>query len=192
VILSRREKWIARATGAAIGLFVLDYVALSPLMARRADLADRVARAEGEVRIAEQTVDRGKVMSQRWQEMTAAGLGADASAAEAQALHALRDWAQDAGLSLTSLKPERTERVKQFNQITIRATGQGNLRSVGRFLYHIQAGDIPVRVTDFQIAARKEGTDDLTLQLGVSTIALAPPEKPRPGARALNGQGGAR
>jgi hypothetical protein len=184
VILNKREKMIAYVTGAAIGLFALDYVAIGPLMAHRASLVTGIDAATREQNIADQVIDRGRVMDRRWNEMVQAGLKTDLSATEAQALHALRDWAQESGLGLTSLKPERTERVKQLNQITIRATAQGNLRSVGRFLYHIQTADIPIRVTDMQIAARKEGTDDLTLQLGVSTVAQAPPEKAKPGVRA--------
>ena len=193
MILNKREKIIAYATGAAIGLFLLDYVAISPLMAHRDDVVTRLTQARAEANTTEQVIDRGKVMTKRWKEMTQAGLGTDTSTAEAQALHALNNWADDAGLAITSMKPERTERVKQLNQITIRATAQGNQRSVGRFLYAIQTAGIPMRVTDLQMAARKEGLDEMTLTLGVSTIAVAPPEKPKPGVRPAAGStGGAR
>lgn len=187
MIMSKREKMIAYVTGAAIGLFLLDYIAVEPLMAHRQDLVTKVQRARSDLANAQHTVSHGKVMNKRWSEMTKAGLTSDTSAAEAQAQNALNAFFGDARLTPTSIKPERTERAKQFNAITIRATGTGNLSSIGRFLYRIQTSEIPMKVTDFQVNSRKEGTDELTLTLGVSTIALAPPDKPKPGARTAAG-----
>jgi hypothetical protein len=192
VILSKREKMIAYVTGGAIGLFALNYIAVEPLMAHRDQLTSKVTQARTDLANAHNTVERGKLMNKKWTEMTKAGLGSDTSTAEAKAQNALNAFADDSRLSLTSNKPERTERVKQLHQITIRVSAQGSLASIGRFLYRIQTSEIPARVTDFQLNARKEGADDLTLTLGVSTIALAPPEtKPKPGARSAAGAGAA-
>ncbi len=192
MILSKREKMIAYVTGAAVGLFALNYIAVEPLMAHRDELVKKVDAARTDLSKAKNTVDRGKKANKDWANMTKAGLGSDSSIAEAQAQNALNAFAGDARLSLTSNKPERTERAKQLNVITIRATAQGNLASIGRFLYRIQTSEIPMRVTDLQINSRKEGTDDLTLQIGVSTIALAPPEvRSRPGARTAGAGGNA-
>ena len=44
----------------------------------------------------------------------------------------------------------------------------------GQFLYALHTSNIPLRVGDLQISARKEGTDDLQIQLGVATIFEAP------------------
>jgi hypothetical protein len=187
MILSKREKTIAYVTGTTVGLFLLNYVAVAPLMAHRDDLVTKVQHARSDLSNAQHTVSHGKVMNKRWSQMTQAGLTADTSTAEAQAQNALNAFADDSRLLLTSNKPERTEHVKLFNQIIIRSTATGSLSSIGRFLYRIQTSEIPMKVTDFQITSRKEGTDDLTLSLGVSTIALAPPEKPKPGARPAAG-----
>jgi len=187
VILSKREKTIAYVTGTTVGLFLLNYVAVAPLMAHRDDLVTKVQHARSDLSNAQHTVSHGKVMNKRWAEMTKAGLTSDTSTAEAQAQNALNAFAADARLPLTSNRPERTERAKLFNQITIRATATGSLSSIGRFLYRIQTSEVPMKVRDFQINSRKEGTDELTLQLGVSTIALAPP---KPAARTTGGSGG--
>ena len=44
---------------------------------------------------------------------------------------------------------------------------------LGYFLYHMKTAPIPVRVSDLTIGTRKEATDDLSIQLGISTIFLA-------------------
>jgi hypothetical protein len=47
-----------------------------------------------------------------------------------------------------------------------------------------------VRVTDMQLSSKKEGTDELAIQLGISTVYLAPEDKtPKPAAA---GSGGGR
>ena len=48
------------------------------------------------------------------------------------------------------------------------------MSQVGRFLYRIQTATVPVRITDLTINSRKEGTDDLAVQLGIATIYLPP------------------
>jgi hypothetical protein len=107
-----------------------------------------------------------------------------ASQAESQVLNSVREWAQDARLSLSSVKPERTEKEKDYYKITFRATASGTMQQVTRFLYSVQTGSVPARITDVSITSRKEGTDDLTLTLGIATIHPVPEsEKPRqPGA----------
>ena len=88
VILSKREKMIAYVTSTAIGLFLLDYIAVEPLMAHRQQLVEKVTQARTDVNNAKHTVDKGKVMQKKWTEMQQNGLGSDQSAAEAKAQNA--------------------------------------------------------------------------------------------------------
>ena len=196
MVLTQRERYVGLATIGVIGLVVLYQYALTPLTERRDRLVSQTQAAEAEMARATQLFDNDRRMRVRWNDMVAAGLKPDPSAAESQALHALREWAQASGLSLTSLKPERSERLKpSFQQVTLRATGIGPMRSVGEFLWRIQTADIPVRVTDLQVTSRKEGTDDLALHVGISTLSLDPgPQKPgaRGVPRAAGGTAGGR
>jgi hypothetical protein len=50
-------------------------------------------------------------------------------------------------------------------------------------LLHVQRATIPIRVTDLQISSRPEGTDNLTISMGISTAYLAPEQdkNERPG-----------
>src|SRR3712207_7371087 len=55
---------------------------------------------------------------------------------------------------------------------SFRATANGRMDSISEFLWRIETAEIPLRINDMQINARKEGSDDLQLQLGVSTLYL--------------------
>ena len=108
----------------------------------------------------------------------------NASETESQLQNNVVSWAQDAGLTLPAVKSERTEKEKDFYKFTVRATGTGTMQQIGRFLYRMQTAQVPVRVSELTISTRKEGTDDLSVQMAISTIYLASeadnPKRPRP------------
>ncbi len=48
------------------------------------------------------------------------------------------------------------------------------MRAASRLLWSLETASIPVRVTEMHITPRKEGTDDLSVQLSISTLCLLP------------------
>jgi Tfp pilus assembly protein PilO len=180
VILSKRERTAAIVAITAISALVLDRFLLTPLLDRRTQVQDQLRLlTDNKLTPALTLLDNNRRMTPRWKEMVAAGIKSDASAAESQVLNDVQRWAQDSGLILSSLKPDRPEQEKQFQKITIRATGSTSMQSIARFLNRIQTSPKPLRISDIQITSHKEGTDDLALHIGVSTLYLVPEvEKP--------------
>ena len=80
--------------------------------------------------------------------MSRGALRTDSSEAESVILNSVREWAQDAGLMLSSVKPERAEKEKQFMKITFRANATGNIAAISRFMWSLQTSKAPIRVTD--------------------------------------------
>lgn len=184
MVLSRRERYIAIATFAAVGILGLDHYVLTPLMAASDTLDTQLAQTQQQLDKTQRLFASSRRKGQAWSDMQKQGLRRrDSAEAESQVLNSMRDWAQEAGMSLSSVKPERTEKEKEFQKSIFRATGTGGMAQISRFLWHIQTATIPIRINDLQISTRKEGTDDLTLQLGVSTIYL-PNEKEKESATA--------
>jgi hypothetical protein len=171
---SKREKIILLLVGLAVLVFAGDRYVLTPFMQQRDDLATQLATDAEKMRKAHQLFDANRNAVAKWNLMLTSGLKADASSAESQMLHSLQNWAQESGMHPPSVKPERSEQDKQFRKIVFRATGEGSMDSIAQFLYRIQTSTIPARVTDIQLAAKKENTDDLTVTIGVSTLFLAP------------------
>ena len=102
--------------------------------------------------------------------MTEKGLTETPGEAESQALHAVRDWTEQTGLSLSSVKPEYIAGRGGVRQIAFRAAGTGTMRAVARFLWEMESADLPLRIHDVQLGSRTEGRDDLSLQLSFSTL----------------------
>ena len=172
--LSQRERYIGIATGAVIGLLVLDSFIITPWMAARADLTMRLDARREEMTRAEQTFTNVRRANRRWSELAGETLQSDASAAESQLLNALRDWSEDSGLSVSAVRPDRTGGSNGFGRVTLRATGAGRMDDVTQFLWNVETAEVPVRMEELQIATRKPGEDDLTLQFTLATIYLPP------------------
>jgi Tfp pilus assembly protein PilO len=124
---------------------------------------------------------RKREIGAKWREMIASGLKRDPAEAESQILHSVGDWAKDAGLKLSSVKPERQPDKRKLQEISFQASGTGSMNAVARFMWRLETSKVPIRVKDFQLGVRREGTDDLTLQLRLSTLYQAP-EPPAPPA----------
>jgi len=184
VVLSKRERYVVWATLAAAGIFALDRLVYTPLMAQWADIEGRTTTAQLELIDANKLIKESRLKNRAWAAMIGKRLPRDASEAESQIFSSVRDWASESRLSLSSVKPERNEKEQDFYRITFRATAGGNMAQVSRFLYHIQTSGVPARITDITITTRKEGTDELTLNLGIATLYPVPEsEKPRPPAQ---------
>jgi hypothetical protein len=84
---------------------------------------------------------------------------------------------------MQSLKPDRVARVGDFQQIRIQAAGTASTASFAGMLGDIESETIPMRVNDLRLAARKEGVDDLTFSMTVSTIVFSPAPEKKPVAR---------
>ena len=187
MVLSRREQIIGLVTAGVLGLLALDHVALSPLLERRASAESNLRAAEADAMRADQLLQNAPRMLTRWKGMKDAGLKSDATESKSQALRKLLEWERESGITFTSLQPDRgdigataSRKNKDFQQITLRASGTGSMRQVSRFLWQVQTSEIPMRITDLQIDARKPGSDDLMITLAVSTLALAPAPEAKP------------
>ena len=180
--MNKRERWVGIITVAVLALLGVYQFVVDPLLIRRQELAREIADAKDAVQRNEDLSDRSKRAGRQWREMISGGLRKDASETESVLLHSLRDWAQDANMGLSGLTPARPEKDKDFYRITVRATGSGRMESIGRFLHRIQTATIPVRVSELQINSRgREGNDDLSIQMSISTVYLAPENEKRPG-----------
>lgn len=173
-MISTRERSIAWIAGIVIGALALDSLLVRPLMARQTDAQERIGNAAKQLAAADGTFQNKLRAQSRWNDMAGNTIQADPPTAESQLLNHARDWAREADLSLTSLKPERTELEQGFGKITVRAAATGNMQSLGRFLFAVQNAGIPVRVVDITVNSRREGTDELQVQLGLSTIYEVP------------------
>jgi Tfp pilus assembly protein PilO len=170
VVLSKRERWIAAVTGAALSVLLLDHFVVEPLLERKNDLDAKISLAQLDAEKNRKLFATRSRLSKEWMQLVGRGLPPD----ETRVLQDLGRWAQDSGMNLPIVNPSRPEREKDFYRITIRLTGTGGMSQIGHFLYRIQTATVPIRITDLTMSSRKEGSDDLQVTMGVSTIYPIP------------------
>jgi hypothetical protein len=191
MILSRREQIIIAATLFVVAALALDWYVITPLGKWQAAAESQKQSMLDEMERARSLLANERRISPKWREMTAAGLKRDPTEAESQVLHAVGDWAKEAGLRLSSLKPERVPEKKRLQEITFQAAGTGTMYAVSRFLWRVETAKVPIRVKEMQLGSRKEGADDLTLTLRLSTLYQAPqPILPTEAAAPAPAEGG--
>jgi len=189
VVLSKRERYIAIGVGAAIGLFGLDSLVISPFIAKNDDIKLQTDVAQQSLREATQIKWKRDAVKKDWDAMQAGGMKSDPSDAEAQAQHALLDWYREAGLTNYSQGPSRATTEGKFVAVSFHTNGIGTMSGLAKLLWRIETTSIPMRVENLTITPHgAEGRDDLQIQLTISTLCALPgadkldkPEKPGPG-----------
>lgn len=165
--LNRRERLAGLLTATLVGLLFLDRFLVTPYQARR----DRLL-AEQQALLAE--ISRGRAMISQWRAVAPSweerwsGEWADEGGAT---LNALREWAEGSRLTLTLLRPEGRTAGEQWEENVFQVVAAGSMRNVARFLWRVESADLPLKIKDLQLTARREGEDDLSLQVRVGTLA---------------------
>jgi hypothetical protein len=185
VVLNIREKIIAATLGGVILLFAADRYALSPYLEERSRVSNESDVAVTRLESAERLLTNRRKVEQAWRDLQDAGLRSDPAASESIALHSIGDWAQRSRLALQTLKTDRAIRSGDFQQIRLQVSGTGATAGLAEFLNTLETSKLPLRINEFRVNSRKEGTEDLAFNMTVSTLAYSPlPEtkKPRPAA----------
>jgi len=183
---SKRERLLLVAVAAVLCVLALDVYVLTPFAEERAVTRDKHAGLQGKLAQATGLLRRRRVLGRKWSQMLADGLQGDPAEAESKLLWSLRDWSGQAGVRLSSLRPERSSEETTLPVISVDMTGTGSMQAVSRLLWQVETAPLLVRITMLQLGSRKDGADDLSIHLKVTTLyapeapASGRPEPPAP------------
>src|SRR5256885_1677046 len=121
--VSKRERMIGIITGIVLAILVLDQFVFEKLLTHKHDLENDKATASQMLHDKNKLIHQAAEDKPRWQQMQRDGLLSDASRTETQIYNNLNAWAREAGVNPPpALKSDRTEKEKDFNKLTLRAT----------------------------------------------------------------------
>ena len=170
MVFTKRERIIIAATIAVLCLLVLDFYVLTPLLDTRADLKDEHAQLLAKLTRAKNLLKRRHLLAPKWRSMVDGGMRRDPAEAESQILRSLRNWSAETRVALSSQRPDRSAEKTELPEITIHVAGTGSMATVSRLLWLIETARVPIKIEMLQLGSRKDGTDDLSLHLKVSTL----------------------
>lgn len=191
---TKREKYFMIAVAAAAGLWTLDQYALAPYLAAREAVAKDLDVAHKQLADVARLQREERRMKRTWAKLREAGIESAPSEAERKMLHAIQTWAQEAGITHLSLRPERLNKEHGFVQVVVHANGSGPTAAVAKLLWSVESATAPaLRVDDVQIRPAKEGADELLVELSASTLCVtrqAEEKTPDAGRQRVTGASG--
>jgi hypothetical protein len=172
---------IALGVGVTVVLALIWQAIVSPYLDHLDDLKKQYTTAVSQQTDILTLFGRRAHLQKVWTDIKNGGLKSNSSDAASQLQHAVIDWENASGVTETSFKPERSTDADQFSILSLHLTERGTMWSISKLLAKFETATIPVRVNEVQITPEKEGTDDLILQLSISTVC----EKVEPAGTAL-------
>jgi Tfp pilus assembly protein PilO len=185
--MSKREKMLLFATAGVFVILILDQYALAPLFQHQGLLDTQSGQYQTEIDHGRKFLAERKQLKPKWESMLKGGLKDDPAEAEGQLLHALSDWAGEAGLTLSSLKPERPESKERLKEIQLQVVGNGPWESVPKLLFKIQSAPLPLKIMELQLGSRNDASHDVSLQFKISTLYFPPEAKTTKAGKPGNG-----
>jgi hypothetical protein len=170
MILNRRELYLAIATVSVLAVLLLDRVVFTPFLERGAYGKSERQRLTTEFEHATNLISKKNELARTWNRMLDGGLTDSAAETESVTLHAIRDWADETGLALSLVKPDRPAVEEDLSEIKFRAVGTGTMDSVARLLWRVETTELPVRIKKVELGSRSEGQDDLSISLQLSAL----------------------
>ena len=175
MVFSKRERYVAIAVGAAVAIFALDRYLLSPYLSRLEKV--RVDQQEATLTLDQQSklFREQRQLRKVWSEMRSGGsLVSDSFQAEAQLMQALQTLADETGVKVSGRKAEQPVREGDFYRTGVQFGGTGSTASISKFLWRLETAPLPIRVSEMTLRSRQENTDNLTVNLNVSTLSILP------------------
>jgi hypothetical protein len=173
----RRQKLLALAAFGVVGLFALDRLVLTPLMASWRERSQAIASLRKSLNDGRLTIEREQFINARWNELRRNTLPANASQAEQQMLQAFDKWSRDSRISVSSIRPQwKRGTGDDHSLLECRVDAAGGLAAITRFLYEVERSPMALKIESIELAAKDNNGQQIALGLLVTGLRLTPLE----------------
>lgn len=171
MVISKRERYIGIGVVAAIGLLIVDRYALTPYAERSQALHKEREALTLKQKSADVTFAARRKLQSDWTAISKY-MKHDSSEAEGQARTALRECAEASGVSLGEVNADRPITGQDgFRIINLRVNVTGRMATISRMLWHLETMPIPLRIASVDITSRPENSDELRMEMTITTLA---------------------
>ena len=171
--LSKRERIIFYATVAVIGLVFLDRFILTPILVKIAELSDTIQIKENEIQ------QSFLIMSQegrvKKEEKLYHSYLSEITSEEKDITSFLREVegvAKESAVYLVDVKPSNKLEDKTSKQYFVRLNFEAQMEQVMNFFYHISTFEELIKIQDFQIKPKTEGSTIISCTMSLSKTII--------------------
>ena len=145
-------------------------------------------KAQARLNAQDAILKRSRELGPRWQALLQTSIQSDPSSAESDVLRSIGEWATESGVAMPGYTAVRPAEKTILPVIAFDRTGTGNIWSTVKLLLRIQTAAIPIRIAKIELAAPKEGVDNLTVKLHVTTVYVPGSARPTTQPAAASGR----
>jgi hypothetical protein len=175
--IKNRQQLLIILTIAAVGLFAGEHLLYDPLAQAWTARQERIIKLRRQLDEGKRLVQRERGITSRWNSLLQNSLTNDVSAAEQQVFHAIDNWAQNTGATITAITPQWKQDAEEYMTFECRIEAAGDLDRLIRFLYRAEREPLALRLESLELGARDKAGQQLALGLQFSALALLPERK---------------
>jgi hypothetical protein len=170
-----REKVLAIAAGAALGLLVLFYLVISPMIDAWQNRTAQIKTLKDNISKGATLIHRQEFVEADWDQMRTNALDSNPAAAEKQLFTAFDRWVTQSGATEGSFRPQVQDTDDNYSTIDCRADVSGDMQTLAKFLYNMEKDPLGVKIEAFELTSRDDNGRQLTLGMNLSGLVLPAP-----------------
>lgn len=175
---ANRQKLLIILAGSAVGLLILDSVAVEPLINLWRKHTAQIVKLRTEVTEGRSLIAREAQLRRVWTEMQAAALPKERAEGEQNLVSALDKWGRANNVEVGSIRPQwKKGGTDRYSVLECRVDVTGSMPMLARFLYEAEKSPLPLRVDAVELTAHDDTGQRITLSLLVSGLRLTPLER---------------
>jgi hypothetical protein len=167
-----REKMLAIGAGAALGLLLLNYLVISPLIDTWGSRTKQIKELRTRISDGNMLIRRQDVVQAKWAGMQTNALDSNPAVAERQLFTAFDHWVKQSGATEGSFRPQLQETDDNYSTIDCRAEVSGTMQDLVKFFYNMEKDPLGVKIETFELTSRDDKGQEMTLALDLSGLVL--------------------
>jgi hypothetical protein len=167
-----REKLLLIATGAAIGLWLLNLLVIAPLTDSWHSRSNEIDKLKTEIADGNRLIQRKSTIHERWDFMRANALNSNPTVAERQLFTAFDRWVKSGGVTQGSFRPQLQDTDSNYMTVDCRSDVTGGPNNVRDFLKAMSKDPLADKLDSFVLTAKDDNGKQLTLDLNLSGLVL--------------------
>jgi hypothetical protein len=167
-----REKLLLMATGAAVALWLLNLLVISPLIDSWHSRSDELDKLKTEIADGGRLIQRKSIIQERWDFMRANALNSNPTVAERQLFTAFDRWVRSGGVAKGSFRAQLQDTDTNYTTVDCRTDVNGGIKNVSDFLKAMSKDPMADKLDSFVVTAKDDNGQLLTLDLNLSGLVL--------------------
>jgi len=169
-MLTRKERYLAIATGAIVLVLAVDQFVAKPYLATKTELDDQYHQLCQEKQLARNLLTAEASIDKRWRDMGSASFVRNTSEADSLFSKVLGDWKTKAGLIVEDQSTGNEKAVGKFNETGFKVLLRGSMKSLNIFLQQMEASSIPIRIQKLTFSRESKTQGDVRLDVRFSLL----------------------